>query len=672
MSKKKELMKECSYHLCKYKGDDLHKCIHCGKFFCSKHMTAKPPFMPNFRSGSKENEDKMALYRLENAHPCGSYNEVEDYDDLVYIHKISNSDKTEAQRIKEARKYAKQQVPTEGEINSINNLNKNKKLKTCNYCDILLEKSYSCNLCGKSFCYNHCLPLDHYCAYKNNTHNSNNINNKSEKKYNYISKIKNFFKKFNIKSFKINKKVLWFFIWILIYSFSVFLMGKIIPLIGVTQDWIKVLLTGLGITLVAKIIRTLKNDENFVINTKIIYWTLLHSFSYWIMIFFLNTYYFSINEFLNYLIIGLGINIIVKIFGKIQLGSSIYRSNSNKMWFLILLSLGIYFFNINPSFLPNLISNPESLINNLNNNLSNYFCSDWTLMNTCSLNKPFYCNNGTLIENVSSCGCPYEKIAQGDKCISVYQVNPKSVNYPYMLKGASGSISSTVYKGLNDYLANLDRSYICYNYVCPPDIEIELREINNELQNEYLLDFVDLIKSKTTNKDDQARIAISLVQNIPYDYDSFYSRDLTGRYPYEVLYDKTGVCGEKSKLLAYLLKELGFGVALFSFDFESHMSVGIKCSSQYDYINSGYCFIEATTLSIITDSEGDYVGAGKLWSTPTIYPVSEGISMDVTQEYNDFQEWKRIANLGTILSHSDYAKWEALVAKYGIKIEGYN
>ena len=105
--------------------------------------------------------------------------------------------------------------------------------------------------------------------------------------------------------------------------------------------------------------------------------------------------------------------------------------------------------------------------------------------------------------------------------------------------------------------------------------------------------------------DDQARIAISLVQQIPYDWQTF---GLENRYPYEVIYDNTGVCEEKSRLLAFLLRDLGFDVVLFSFESENHMAVGIMCPVQYSYKNTGYCFVETTEPTMITYSQGEYVG----------------------------------------------------------------
>lgn len=95
-------------------------------------------------------------------------------------------------------------------------------------------------------------------------------------------------------------------------------------------------------------------------------------------------------------------------------------------------------------------------------------------------------------------------------------------------------------------------------------------------QKNSLNELVRQIKLLTANKDDQARIAISLVQNIPYDYSKLGTVSTNVRYPYEVLYENTGICEEKSLLLTYLLRELGYGIVLFEFKQENHMAVGIK------------------------------------------------------------------------------------------------
>ena len=44
-------------------------------------------------------------------------------------------------------------------------------------------------------------------------------------------------------------------------------------------------------------------------------------------------------------------------------------------------------------------------------------CNDGTFYDTCSLTKPYYCQDGILIEKSSLCGCSeLSGISQGDSC----------------------------------------------------------------------------------------------------------------------------------------------------------------------------------------------------------------------------------------------------------------
>ncbi len=260
----------------------------------------------------------------------------------------------------------------------------------------------------------------------------------------------------------------------------------------------------------------------------------------------------------------------------------------------------------------------------------------------------------------------------------------KNINLIYTLNGDKGYINYVVYRGLKDHLQGMGGS-VTYNYIEPTDKDFIMKKLNNKKQDELLFTLVDKIKNKSLDKDNQVRIAISLVQNIPYDYAGLSSLDSDGKYPYEVIYDGRGVCGEKSELLAYLLRGLGYGVVLFEYTVENHRAVGIKCPVQYSYKNSGYCFIESTTPSIITDDQLEYPGFGKLidgrleytrygklYSTPEIIYICDGISFNsVSEEYQDTQKMvelnKLAENSGGFLYPDNYEKWEFLMDKYGIR-----
>lgn len=256
-----------------------------------------------------------------------------------------------------------------------------------------------------------------------------------------------------------------------------------------------------------------------------------------------------------------------------------------------------------------------------------------------------------------------------------HKTGATSRTFNYILRGKQGSIPIILYAGVyNDQKAQ-SPLYICSRHygdsspcTSEENLQYYLKYMNEPAQKSDLDELVRQIKSQTAVEDDQARIAISLVQKIPYDYNKYYASSKTNetRYPYQVLYNNTGNCGEKSLLLAYLLRELGYGVALFKFSSENHMAVGIKTPNQYSYKNLGYAFIESTTPTIPTDSQGDYLGAGKLTSSPQVFQISDGYSFSsLSEEYQDSIAFNQFGK-GTTLSPEKYRQWEILMWKYGL------
>ncbi len=268
------------------------------------------------------------------------------------------------------------------------------------------------------------------------------------------------------------------------------------------------------------------------------------------------------------------------------------------------------------------------------------------------------------IENILNCPEGYELV--DEDCISLYITNPVEKEFEYVVDGKLDKINFELYGGINDYLAGKPKFYYC-----PPDCsqeDFELKVISEPQQSEQLDKLVELIQSKESESDEQARIAISLVQKIDYDWGALETGTLTGRYPYEVLFDERGVCGEKAKLLAYLLKEIGYGVVLFNYS--DHQAVGVKCPKQYSLNGSGYCFIETTRPTIPTNDKENYVLSGPLGNPTSITLVNEGDSFEsIKKEYEDAKEWNKIREMGFVLSQTQYNRWTSLVNKYGIEID---
>lgn len=275
-------------------------------------------------------------------------------------------------------------------------------------------------------------------------------------------------------------------------------------------------------------------------------------------------------------------------------------------------------------------------------------CNDGTEHNECSKIQPYLCLDGTLIESPSICECAYTLVLNSSgACVNDYKINPKKITFNYTLNGKKGEINFTSYQGIYDYLSNLPR------YINAKEnltlFDFKSKSVNEERQKALLLPLVIEIQNLAEDKDDQARIAISLVQNIPFGSSNKFfkigSLDFEYyRYPYEVIYENQGVCGEKSALLAFLLKELGYGSAFLYYPKENHEAMGIKCPSEKGIDGAGYCFIETTGPSIITDNKTEYISSGKLDSTPEIIPISYGESFGE----KNFYEYKDAAVLDKI------------------------
>lgn len=269
--------------------------------------------------------------------------------------------------------------------------------------------------------------------------------------------------------------------------------------------------------------------------------------------------------------------------------------------------------------------------------------------------------------------------------------------FTYTLRGKTGTISAVLDSRVFEYQKHREHPYVCTRpaksftgaSTCSNDEfrDYYLQVLNEQVQKDGLDAFVDRIRARTKNPDDRVRIAISLVQHIPYDNST---RNLTDskaqvHYPYETLYRNTGDCDDKSLLLAYILRDLGYGVSLFQFDEERHMAVGISSAGEFDYANTSYAFVETTTPTIATDygrydsGKYDFSVGHHIWP-PRIIRISTGRSFDsVGEEYHDAVQLNnlvdqatmqsRLTGKGPALGGSQYAAWEGLVQKYGLKLQ---
>lgn len=98
------------------------------------------------------------------------------------------------------------------------------------------------------------------------------------------------------------------------------------------------------------------------------------------------------------------------------------------------------------------------------------------------------------------------------------------------------------------------------------------------------------------------------------------------------------------------------------------MAVGIRCSEKYDFQNTGYAFIETTRPTIITYVPDEYIGNFRITSSQNIIHVSDGeYLLDVSEEYQDAQEYKNLMAMGTVLDQYHYSRWLEISNKYDLQ-----
>lgn len=286
--------------------------------------------------------------------------------------------------------------------------------------------------------------------------------------------------------------------------------------------------------------------------------------------------------------------------------------------------------------------------------------------------KPYYCNKGEIIKKPSLCGCPENFSKKGDFCESKFKTNPKNITLKYILNGKEKKVNFLVYKEVDDYFSNKTKRVVSSSANSSKDFE--LTSIENKIQKSFLFDLVAKINNIADSEKDYVRISTSIVQNIPYETSKkevFFKnrRTNSSKYPYEVLYNLNGSCQGKVDLLAFLLKEAGFGVAIFSFTEEKHDVIGIKCPTKESYKNTGYCFIETTKPSVISNHKNYYSG-GNLESNPRLIEVAKGKSLEENlEEYEDADFLERINK--KIIENGEITRWEKielerLKEKYGL------
>lgn len=181
-----------------------------------------------------------------------------------------------------------------------------------------------------------------------------------------------------------------------------------------------------------------------------------------------------------------------------------------------------------------------------------------------------------------------------------------SKTFQWQYKGKNYSISQNLFYSIYGFYKSQPKTYAYFNEL-PADWEEEyygmfiVKSEKYDFAKEFLEAIVSQGQKNKLSDDQMVELVLAFVQAIPYD-DQKASNILsraggeTMNYPYETLFENKGVCSDKSFLAVSLLRELGYGTAIFVYDNENHMAIGIQCPLQYSNYQSGYCYAETTSV----------------------------------------------------------------------------
>jgi hypothetical protein len=163
--------------------------------------------------------------------------------------------------------------------------------------------------------------------------------------------------------------------------------------------------------------------------------------------------------------------------------------------------------------------------------------------------------------------------------------------------------------------------------------------ITDPAQDEFYHDLTGELNkirvSKNLSDDEYLELMVIYVQSLQYESNTINP----AKYPIETVMDGAGDCEDKCLLLAGLLSHEGYRVALFSFDPEDHMAVGVG-SYSYLYRNTGYAFVETTTSSYVGVPTTTLDSGVELRSYPLIIPIGNG-----TKVYTSGNETSYLENI---------------------------
>jgi hypothetical protein len=172
------------------------------------------------------------------------------------------------------------------------------------------------------------------------------------------------------------------------------------------------------------------------------------------------------------------------------------------------------------------------------------------------------------------------------------------------------------------------------------------------LYGKLLHAFSDLRDKKNLDSDRYVEVITAFVQAIPYEH---HPNGTPPKFPVETVAEGTGDCDDKSLLLAALLSQAGYDVALLDFVNDSHMAVGIA-GDHNTFGSTGYIYIETTEVGFIGSVPEVLANGARLSDNPLVIRIGKGTARYTSGDETAYIEMREkeaeevTAALGTALA----------------------
>ena len=219
---------------------------------------------------------------------------------------------------------------------------------------------------------------------------------------------------------------------------------------------------------------------------------------------------------------------------------------------------------------------------------------------------------------------------------------------------------SNYYKNLsskNGFISNTDFSGFVYS----SENDSTIKDLANDIRN--------IAKTNNLNDDQMLELATCFVQNIPYDEEKanivLGSGDISNRYlaqfPYEKLYENSGICTDKTYLGSALINELGYGTGILLFPDAQHMSLGIAAPSGYGDFETKYVYMEMTSPGFAPGEVPAEVNSANGRAAVSIDTLSElSFSQNPTEVNYDYSE--SISQPNLVIDVSEGREYQRIIA----------